>query len=221
MDKTDEKIWEVVIEVLNQSKGYRELIKTQVFEMEQPYSEVFGTDSKSVNQKKKKEQKKLTDLQREYDTIEETIIQRQTDLILTKGRGRGDPTMRRIIEVLQGRRSVVQEEIELLNRRIHGEEVSRKWVTWLEKFRTKMDRLDSMDVEDRKEFLKGVVERISVTNTETQKHRIEIEFKFPYVGDKVVYKNQSTNKGEYRVVGGRTTKIMEENLLKKVYKTRG
>ena len=220
MDKTDEKIWEVVIEVLNQSKGYKELIKTQVFEMEQPYSEVFGTKSKSVNQRKK-EQKKLSDLQREYDTIEETIVQRQTDLILTKGRGRGDPTMKRIIEVLQERRSVVQEEIELLNRRIHGEEVSRKWVSWLEKFRTKMNSLDSMDVGDKKEFLKGIVEKISVTNTDTQKHRIEIEFKFPYVGDKLVYKNPSTNKGEYRIVGGKTTKITEENLLKKVYKTRG
>ena len=69
------------------------------------------------------------------------------------------------------------------------------------------------DVSQKKKFLEGIVKKIVVTNTGIQTHELVIHFKFPYVGDKIIWKNELKKSDGYKIrKGGKSTKIVYDLL---------
>ena len=57
---------------------------------------------------------------------------------------------------------------------------------------------------------------IVVNEHDKQKHKLDITFQFPYVGDKLIYKDPNDKSKGYTVKGGKRTKSKRLNLLKKL-----
>jgi glycerol-3-phosphate cytidylyltransferase-like family protein len=61
----------------------------------------------------------------------------------------------------------------------------------------------------------GVVDKIVVKNTDTQEHELMIEFRLPYVGDKMAWNDDENKSKGYILKNGKRSKVLRVNLLKK------
>jgi DNA invertase Pin-like site-specific DNA recombinase len=212
MEVTDQKIWNLVLGVLEESSIFKESVKREVFSVERPISDAA---------EKKKLNKRISELKSYLETIEHALIQRQTEMLLLDSAGKKDLTFKKITEELRKRRTQTQMELEEITTRMQGDEQTRQWVNWVGKFKSKMTKLNTLSIDDRKEFLKGVVDRVVVKSVDVQNHHIQIDFRLPYVGDKTVYQNKTVKRGPYKVISGKKSLETTENILKKVYNKRG
>ena len=83
-----------------------------------------------------------------------------------------------------------------------------------------MDDLDSLPLKEKRDFIAGLVSEIVVSEVDKQTHKIDILFKFPYVGDQLVWNEFDENgkrirKKGYRLVEGKKVKSVKVDLLKK------
>jgi len=89
--------------------------------------------------------------------------------------------------------------------RLHIQETisQKRWIDWVGKFHEIYDDVDHLSLEDRKEYIEGVVDRLNVNLIpETSEHDIEVTFKFPIVGDQVEYLDPSQKSKGYEVING-------------------
>ena len=95
--------------------------------------------------------------------------------------------------------------------------MGRVWVDWVKEFGKRIDDLRdaSLTVEEKKRFLSGVLDQIDVKSLDKKNHDLNIKFKFPYVGDEYVYNNSKSKKDGYTIKGGKKSKRVRVNLLKK------
>jgi hypothetical protein len=83
-----------------------------------------------------------------------------------------------------------------------------------------MDDLDSLSTKDKNEFLTGLLNKIIVYEKDIQTSEIEIHFKFPYVGDKLLWNEYDDNgkrvrRTGYTLVDGKRIKKRTLRLSKK------
>ncbi|HHZ69439.1 MAG TPA: hypothetical protein EYN54_03985 [Methylococcaceae bacterium] len=97
------------------------------------------------------------------------------------------------------------------------EEKNQKWVDWVKEFGDRIGEMKKSDFkfEEKKKFLEGVVEKIVVKNTDVQEHELKIEFRLPYVGDKLVWNDEEKKSKGYILKNGKRSKVLRVNLLKK------
>ena len=95
--------------------------------------------------------------------------------------------------------------------RLHIQETvdQKRWIDWVEKFHEMYEDVDHLAPEDRKEYLQGVVDRLTVNlNPETNKNLIDFKFKYPIVGDKLEYVDESQRSKGYEIIEGKMTQIL-------------
>ena len=95
-------------------------------------------------------------------------------------------------------------EVDELNNQIHQNKSDKKWISWLDDFKGKIDNLrnDDLSVEDKKKFLEGLVDKITVKTKDKQTHQIKIKFSSPYVNDKIEWNVKGNPKKGYKVIEG-------------------
>ena len=210
IETTDAKVWEMVVDVISNSVLFKEGVKQQVFSERQP---------QSGPKERKKFLRQIDMLKRDIELIEEVIVNQQTTSLILDIKGQRDQSSSRVLANLKKRRSELQLEVEELTTRVEGETQSRLWVDWLKEFRLKLGKLDELSIEEKKRFLTGIVKEITITQQDKQTHNIEVEFLFPYVGDRLVPKKNSSKSSGYKVVDGVRTVKVTTNLLKKYLQT--
>ena len=64
-----------------------------------------------------------------------------------------------------------------------------KWVDWVNEWGNCLDEMkrDDFKLEDKRKFLKTIIEKIVVKSKDKLEHELSIIFKFPYVNDKLIY----------------------------------
>ena len=78
------------------------------------------------------------------------------------------------------------------------------------------DDVDHLSPEDRKDYIEGVVDRLTVNlDSKTNEHVIDITFKFPIVGDQMGYLDGSLKSKGYEVIEGRTTQNLRGSFVSK------
>ena len=122
-----------------------------------------------------------------------------------------------MIKNLENHRLQLETEKETLIKTIQKEQLGRVWVDWVKEFGKRIDDLrdTSLTTEEKKRFLAGVVDQIDVKSTDKQNHELNIKFSLPYLGDRFVYNNPDRKKDGYRIKGGKSSKRVRVNLLKK------
>lgn len=207
LDATDQEVWQIVKDVIGSSNLYREEIKNEVFQEEGTYTQRAAT--------KKKKIRDLEKLEREVEKIRNTIVDLTTQDLLADTKSK-----QQVIKNLEKKRTQDLATIEELKSELSDHDTRSAWVDWLGKFYQQMDDLDSLPTKIKNEFLVGLVNEIKVKEIDLQKHQLEIHFKFPYVGDKLEWREydetgKRIRKSGYTLMEGKRVKKSTVQLSKK------
>ena len=202
---TDRLVWDKVVKIVSQSNLFKEDIKVSSL-------------GNSSHQKSKVDTKKLRNrlqkIEREIDNISNTIVTLETDKLI---KSRNVDEVTQIIKNVEEHRISLEGEREKLTDQLLRDREDVKWKNWIKEFSQRIDELNSpsFSTEDKRNFLEGIISEITVTNTDIKTHELDISFKFPYVGDKIIWKNENKKSDGYKIQSGRKSSKVILDLLKK------
>jgi site-specific DNA recombinase len=205
IDRTDELVWDVVVDVISKSNVFKESIKT----------DLLGTNS---YRKSSDEVRKLTNRQnktkKEIDDVTETIVNFETSVLIGK---RDKTEVYRIVKNLEKHRLSLESTFEEITKSLIEDQEQKRWVDWIKEFANQIEKLQDLTLttESRKKFLEGIVHQIVVKNKNVREHELKIEFRLPYVDDGLKYNDPNNKSKGYTIKKGRKSKKMVSNLLKK------
>ncbi len=205
IDRTDEIVWETVVDVISKSHLFKEDVK----------NELLGKTSVRKSQSEiKRSQNKLRKLKKEIDEVTHSIINFETSVLIGN---RDKIEGKKIVKNLEIHRETLESQVEEINQSILEEEKQKTWIDWVKEFGSRIEKIKDPDfsIEDRKSVIKGVVNQIVVSNKDVRKHELKIEFRLPYVGDSIEFKDQKKKSKGYKVKNGRKIKGVIVDLLKK------
>lgn len=210
MEDLDDKIFEVILNVIKDSKQIREEYKTKNL---QPKFE----EQDKVRIKRETLQRKLRTKKSELSRVEGQEIQIEFDVrigILTPKQGSS------LSEKFKEHIKVLNEEIETLKNNLEVISNSKGWIDWLSKMNSEIEKVRDYPLEKKREFLFDVIKDIQIMyDSNNQSHKIDIKFLLPLVGDEILYDLEIDEKGfkTYEVKNGVT--IYQTELDSKVPNT--
>lgn len=197
--RTDEVVLKTVVNVMKESKTLRESFRQEIISSVQE----SRRKQKSISKKFEKNRKKL---QQERVEIDRTIVDFETSVLLK--RVSADPE--KIREKLDRELQEVIRKIENLDSEEKRFLDQQRWVNWLEQYEYKIDSVLDLTDQEKKKFLDGVVEKITVSfDVDLNKHSLEIEFNLPIVRDKLSYHNPEKHTEGWGVVAGKNLIVNE------------
>ena len=208
IDTTEQVVWELVKEVVGSSQLYKEQIKSGVLGDKQTH--------KDIEDDKVRLQKRVDKVSKEVQKITETIVDLTTQNLLTEGRD-----LKQVIKRLEDTRREREAEIQTITGDLQKIDSENRWIDWLREWKNSISDLDSLSAEERHEFVRNVVSEVVIHEQDKQKHKLEVTFQFPWVGDKLVYNDPIKKSRGYRIKNGRRTRSKKVDLLKKYATTEG
>jgi site-specific DNA recombinase len=202
LDTTEKVVWEEVKSVIGSSHLFKETIKREVLGEER----VFTETKKDTDLTKKQ----IERLEREVEKITTSIVNLTTENILSESRD-----LKGVVKKLEDKRLETEVRIKELTSKLSEKEDENRWIDWLKEYKDRLDKLDDLTPKERQDFVRGVVSEIVVHELDNQRHKLEINFLFPYVGDRLEYKDETNKSLGYEIKGGRNRKNKTLNLLKK------
>ena len=206
IEETDKLVWETVVEVLSNSHLFKEEIKNQV-KGEDNSGELLSRSDRIHDLKKKNKQ-----IKKEVDDITKTLINLETDNILKR---RNTSELQAIIANVESERTRLNSVIEQNALQIHAIETKSKWLDWFSKFGERIEKMQGFSEQEKQFFLRGVIEKISVTTLDKQEHELVIRFKIPYVNDTFEWKNTKARGQGYILGDGEKKVSVDIDTLKK------
>ena len=204
INTTDELVWNTVVDVVTDSSLFKESIKSE-----------FVTTPLVLDPKTRRGlDNKVKKLRKESEDVETSIVKLSTSLIIDK---KDKDRTQSIIDNLEEHKLKIETEIEGIEGRLNQSETNKEWIDWVGHFGKKIDQLRSDDFpfEERKKFVEGLVHLITVNNIDIQTHELSIDFKLPYVGDRLKWIDENKKSKGYKITGGRKTKKVRSTLSKK------
>ena len=204
IDKTDELVWDTVVEVLSKSHKFKDEVKNQV----------FGSSTTHESTQDDLRTLKRTQSRLKKEILDETnsIISLETAKILKK---RKSNEISKILENIDAHRLELEASLEKVNIEILRIESKTQWVDWLTKFGDRITELSDFSPQDKQSFLTGILEKIEVSTVNTQEHSLIFHFKVPYVNDKIAWTKGKSGKRKYRIDGGESVLSVEIDSSKK------
>ena len=204
IDKTDELVWDTVVEVLSKSHRFKDEVKNQV----------FGSSTTHESTQDDLRTLKRTQSRLKKEILDETnsIISLETAKILKK---RKSNEISKILENIEAHRLELEASLEKVNIEILRIESKTQWVDWLTKFGDRITELSDFSPQDKQSFLTGILEKIEVSTVNTQEHSLIFHFKVPYVNDKIAWTKGKSGKRKYRIDGGESVLSVEIDSSKK------
>jgi hypothetical protein len=95
---------------------------------------------------------------------------------------------------LNGELESVKTNLEQSRLRVKELGDQKRWIDWISKHQDKMSSMRDMTIENRKEYLDGILDKISVTLGKNQQHQLSIWLKYPIVGDSHEWDDPKTNR---------------------------
>lgn len=159
-----------------------------------------------------KKKKKIGKIEDDINKITQSIISVETDKMIGN---RSEEEANGIVKNLEKHRLGLHAQIEELKEEVASKEQKRKWIDWVKEFGNRIEAKKNPDLptEEKKRFLEGVVERVTLTNISKQEHTLDIEFRLPYVNDK--FKWHADRRDGYTITDGDKHLNLSTNLLKK------
>ena len=188
---TDELVWDTVIQTMSNSVLFKQGVKDEI---------LSANSTQTANSDIAAEQRKLRKVNKELKDVENAIVELETDRLLKK---RSDREVTRILSNIENHYFELEKRRESIEGVINNTKQSLHWVDWVNEFSDKIEELKSeTDMQVKKRFLEGLLENILVTSDDKQTHSITLNFKIPYVNDKLVWKDQTKKSDGYDLTGG-------------------
>lgn len=198
LDLTDELVWNAVVDVLSESNLYRETIKLAILPSDK--------EKELTKKNNKNTEGKIKRLRKELETIQDAITKQHTTRFLVENTKQIDA----IIKELEKRELETKSNLEDLQETLDNVTTKEKWIDWYLEFGNKIQdlRTAKLTVEHQNEFLKGVVESITVKEKDKTTHSITIKFKEPFVDDRLEWINVKRKSLGYKLTKGKTKKTI-------------
>jgi len=123
----------------------------------------------------------------------------ETDRFLKR---RNPEELARIIQNVESERQRLEAKRDELSDEVHRLESQTKWVTWVAKFGERIEKMIDFSPSEKQIFLRGVIDKISVSTLDKQRHELSLHFKIPYVNDKLIWKDERYKSKGYSLVEG-------------------
>jgi len=205
LEKTDEIVWNTVLDIVSNSHIFREMTKKELL------------PSKEKQQKQKIQEGKINNrikkLNKELTTLNTAIVSQETQKVLI-----GSKNIDKVIHQLEKQRISLGSEIEKLNDQLSVMSENDKMVDWYLLFGKRIKTLktdETISIVDKREFLEGLVQKIIVTEKNDQEHILKIMFRQPYVSDKLVWNHPTNKRKGYVLKNGKKIKNVNCSISKK------
>jgi DNA invertase Pin-like site-specific DNA recombinase len=202
---TDDLVWNTVVDVLSNSKQFREEIKGSVLGEQPSYRlqkidiEKFKKSLKTLSNEIRDSEKLKKNVIFQYDVLQVQKLSDETQEISHK----------KILVNIEDRIRELEFKKYELNKRIHDLENKMDWVDWVSEFKKNLKKLSDSTEEEKHKLLIKIVESITVNTVDKQTHQLVIEFKLPYIDDELVWNNPTNKKLGYTITNGKKTKELE------------
>lgn len=199
IEQTDQVVVDAICDILGKSVMFKEQIK----------QEVFGESlsHRQTETKIKSTKKRIKERKHQLTMIEGLLVEEDIDKAIgitttksTKDRYRQ----------LEERKQQVLDELEQYQTEIEGYHYAKGWVNWVKKHGDQLELMRSTDktIAEKKAFIEGVVDTIQVSFTDKHTAKIEVNLKYPFVGDALTYNNPKKKSDGYTLREGTKTKAI-------------
>jgi hypothetical protein len=194
----DDRVWEIVVSVLENSNLYKETMREDVMSN----AKTWELSRKELDARRRRK----TSIQKEIKLLKETI----TNLRLSNLTGKVEQDeFSRSVDVAEKQIRELQTEKDNIVEEIDRSKRHQKWIDWVGDFDRRIGKLrHTRDFKERSTLLDDLGVEIVVSNDDTggTNHALTIDFNVPYVGDEFRW-NDSKNKSKmgYQLIDGSKT----------------
>ena len=196
IEETDKFLWNEIIDTLFNSHLFREFFKDETLTPIYKERKLTTKDKNSIRNRIKSLEK---DIRTINDVIEENIV----NSLLGE-----EETYKGVIKKLKDKRSEFQNNIEELTNELVSDMKKGEYIDWYLKFKNKIEDLKDtkLNLKEKKEFLKGVLDKVIVETIDNQTHKLEIVFNNKFVGGDLIWKDSKQKSLGYDLVKGTNRK---------------
>lgn len=191
IEETDKLIWNTVIDILTKSNLFKEEVKSQ--------SMIGNSTHNDKKDNIRKLSRKLKEVDRDISEVSNTIVNLETDKILKR---RDSTELSQILTNVETYRVELESDREIIKDKLYHLESKKQWVDWISKFSDRIDKMSEFSLEEKHEFLNGVIDNITVSTLDTRTHEVIIKFKMPYVEDSIKWNDKSNKSKGYTMKDG-------------------
>jgi len=159
--------------------------------------------------------KVLKSIELELKETNTTLVNLETNRLLNKW---GADNLKQIMFNIEQHNLELKTKREEIKSKLHSLENQTKWVDWISGFGEKINNLKELNVKDKKEFLSHVIDKIVVKTIDKQTHKLNINFRLPYISDSLVWNDLSDKSKGYEIKEGSKSHKMEMYSKKKLRK---
>jgi len=203
---TDEVVWDTVKDVVVNSNILKEKMKTEMLADKDKHDEEIKGKIRTASDYEKR-------LVKEIESISSAIAKIETDKVLEKI---DNEQFEKIILNLEN--EITKQKSMLENTRTSINELNNRknWIDWVSKFKETYEDVDKLKNEDKKLYLKGVVDKIDVHfDNQTNNHTLRIRFHFPIVDDEYKVTDKGGKRRKYEVLEGELVKEITQSFAHK------
>lgn len=205
MTNTDDLVWKMVMDVITQSNLFKQSIKDEMID-----------DSSIVKTKTdiKKLERKLKQNNHLIQRISESIVNQETDKLIGI---RSDVEIQSVLDRLDVELLKLKSNEENIINEIESRNQNSQFIDWVNEWGSRLDKMkdNEFSFEDKKTFLKSIIDKIIVKSKDKVDHELTLKFKFPYVDDKLIYHDINDKSKGYILKDGSYSKRLRINSLKK------
>lgn len=205
--ETDELVWSTVIELHRKSSLLKEQVKHKILEDHGAPTHRSEIDLKMLGNNIKHLQKSIDGAKNAQAGLLLSYTNKEIKADVYK------------IALENSNENIHNLEVKLANLQLQlkGGGDTQKWVDWYRIFGEMVDKKKEMTDEERKIYLSGLIEKITVWyDSESKEHRLELKFLLPIVGDGIVWKNLKRKSEGYKLKKGKditTVRIKKKDPL--------
>ena len=205
MDTTDELVWDVVKDVMSESNLFRESVKRELLDDKSMIQ--TGSDIKKLERQVKVNDEMMK-------KISESIVNQETDKLIGI---RSEEEIQDVLGKLDEQMLKLRVKKEELQTEVSKRYTENEWTDWVKEWGSRLEEMKSSDFtfEDKKNFIRSVVEKIVVQSDGKIEHELDIQFKLPYVNDKLVWNDEEKKSQGYILKDGGYSKRLRISYLKK------
>ena len=207
VEDSDSLVWNSIIDVIEKSFMFKEEHKKEVLKENNFKSNLDEIKKLEIQIKKEKDQLKF---------IDKTLVSIEKDVLLGK---RDEKIGNDLLREMNIEKDNNMMRIEGLEKNIKSNLDNNDWVDWVEEFDNNIKKMRSeTDIEVKKKFINGLVDRIIVNYEDKQTHNLRVFFKIPYIGDELVYKDIDDKKLGYDIKKGLKSLYLKYKLEDRNYR---
>ena len=129
--------------------------------------------------------RRIRKLNQDAQKLAKLIPELEVDTLLTNDQSREN--VRKTITSINLRRYKFQAEKEELEDRLYSIKHEAGLLNWVDTFREQIDYIDNLPDQQKKKYLTGIIEKVTVHTIDKQTHELHIKFHLPYINEQLQF----------------------------------